>query len=56
LKPEQRFEARDLAVTTDFRSVFAEIVTRHLGAPVGALPKILPGYVPATPLGIVRVG
>ena len=26
-----RFEGRDLAVTTDFRDVFAEIVVRHLG-------------------------
>ena len=27
-----RFEARDLAVTTDFRSLFGEILARHLGA------------------------
>ncbi len=31
LAPEQRYDQRDLAVTTDFRDVFAEVVTRHLG-------------------------
>ena len=30
LEPEQRFEGRDLAVTTDFRDLFAEVVVRHL--------------------------
>jgi uncharacterized protein (DUF1501 family) len=39
---EQRFERRDLAVTTDFRDVFAEVVVRHLDVPD---PKpIFPGY------------
>ncbi len=31
LAREQRFEGRDLAVTTDFRSVFSEILQGHLG-------------------------
>jgi uncharacterized protein (DUF1501 family) len=31
LAVNHRFEGRDLAVTTDFRDVFAEIVVRHLG-------------------------
>ena len=31
LAREHRYERRDLAVTTDFRDVFAEIVVRHLG-------------------------
>jgi uncharacterized protein (DUF1501 family) len=31
LAREQRYEGRDLAITTDFRDVFAEIVVRHLG-------------------------
>jgi uncharacterized protein (DUF1501 family) len=31
LTADQRFERRDLAVTTDFRDVFGEIVVRHLG-------------------------
>jgi uncharacterized protein (DUF1501 family) len=47
LAPEKRFEARDLAVTTDFRDVFGEIVVRHMGLtnPQG----IFPGY-PLQPL------
>src|SRR5437773_10850915 len=30
---EQRFDGRDLAVTTDFRALFAEVAGRHLGVP-----------------------
>jgi uncharacterized protein (DUF1501 family) len=42
LARDQRFEGRDLAITTDFRDVFGEIVVRHLGsADPGA---IFPGY------------
>ncbi len=32
LKPDQLNEGRDLAVTTDFRDVFAEVATKHLGS------------------------
>ncbi len=42
LRAEQRHEGRDLAVTTDFRDVFAEIVTRHFGL-ADATP-IFPGF------------
>ena len=42
LAPEQRYEGRDLAVTTDFRDVFAEVVTRHFG--VADASSIFPGY------------
>src|SRR2546428_2625143 len=42
LAPERRHEGRDLAVTTDFRDVFGEIVVRHLG--VGDPSPIFPGY------------
>ena len=42
LARDQRFEGRDLAITTDFRDVFGEIVVRHLGI---ADPRaIFPGY------------
>ena len=44
LEPEQRFEGRDLAVTTDFRDVFAEVVVRHLGASIEAANRVFPGY------------
>jgi uncharacterized protein (DUF1501 family) len=42
LAVEQRYDRRDLAVTTDFRDVFGEIVTRHLG--VADARSIFPGY------------
>ena len=42
LETEQLYEGRDLAVTTDFRDVFAEIAARHLG--VRHLDKVFPGY------------
>jgi len=42
LEPEQLNEGRDLALTTDFRSVFGEIASKHLGAK--QLEKIFPGY------------
>jgi uncharacterized protein (DUF1501 family) len=42
LAREQRYEGRDLAVTTDFRDVFGEIVVRHLGA--ANTQTIFPGY------------
>ena len=32
LGPDQLYEGRDLALTTDFRDVFAEVAVRHLGA------------------------
>src|SRR5207237_4447568 len=32
LEPEQLYEGRDLALTTDFRSVFSEVASKHLGA------------------------
>ena len=31
LAVDKRYDGRDLAVTTDFRDVFGEVVTRHLG-------------------------
>jgi uncharacterized protein (DUF1501 family) len=42
LSLDRRYERRDLAVTTDFRDVFGEIVTRHLG--VADARPIFPGY------------
>jgi len=45
LEQEQLYEGRDLALTTDFRSVFAEVVQHHLGA--RALDRIFPGFAAA---------
>ena len=42
LTREQRHDGRDLAVTTDFRDVFAEVVTRHLG--LADASAVFPGY------------
>jgi uncharacterized protein (DUF1501 family) len=53
LAREQLYEGRDLAVTTDFRNVFGEIVQKHLGAK--DLSKVFPGYVldPAKYRGVI---
>ncbi|MGH9763505.1 MAG: DUF1501 domain-containing protein, partial [Blastocatellia bacterium] len=42
LATEQLYEGRDLALTTDFRNVFAEVAVRHMGA--AAPDKIFPGF------------
>src|SRR5262245_48238897 len=42
LQLEQLFEGRDLALTTDFRSVFGEVILRHLGNP--NLNVVFPNY------------
>ena len=42
LKPGQLNQDRDLAMTTDFRDVFAEIVVRHLGAENAG--TVFPGF------------
>jgi uncharacterized protein (DUF1501 family) len=42
LAHEQLYEGRDLAVTTDFRNLFAEVAARHLGVAVTA--PLFPGF------------
>jgi uncharacterized protein (DUF1501 family) len=42
LDPAKRFEGRDLDVTTDFRDLFGEVLTRHLGT--ADLSAVFPGY------------
>ena len=42
LAPEEREDGRDLAVTTDFRDLFAEVLVRHLGT--SDLHAVFPGY------------
>jgi uncharacterized protein (DUF1501 family) len=42
LSVERRYEGRDLAVTTDFRDVFGEIVVKHLGLKDAS--QVFPGY------------
>jgi uncharacterized protein (DUF1501 family) len=54
LKAAQLHEGRDLAVTTDFRDVFAEVATRHLGA--ANFGAVFPGYQikPSSFVGVLR--
>ena len=42
LAPEQLYQGRDLAVTTDFRSVFNQVVTKQLGAV--DTERVFPGF------------
>jgi uncharacterized protein (DUF1501 family) len=42
LRSDQLNEGRDLAVTTDFRDVFAEVASKHLGN--NSFDKMFPGY------------
>lgn len=51
LEPGNRYENRDLAVTTDFRNVFTEVVTRHLDAT--DTTRIFPGFTSTGTLGIL---
>ena len=44
LKSHQLYEGRDLALTTDFRDVFAEVAVKHLGA--ADARRIFPGHTP----------
>jgi len=51
LGPNQLFDGRDLALTTDFRDVFAEILTKHMHTTDVA--RVFPGYTPHQSLGIL---
>jgi uncharacterized protein (DUF1501 family) len=52
LEREQLYQGRDLAITTDFRDVFAECVTGHLGA--RDISRIFPGFTYGQKLGFIR--
>jgi len=51
LAPEQLYEGRDLALTTDFRAVFAEVASKHLGAT--RLDAMFPGFAPGAMPGVL---
>lgn len=53
LNEAQRFEGRDLAVTTDFREVFSDVVAGHLGASPDSLARVFPRYTVKGRLGLV---
>jgi uncharacterized protein (DUF1501 family) len=44
LEKDQLYEGRDLALTTDFRDVLGELVSRHMGN--GNVKTVFPGYEP----------
>src|SRR5215467_14628149 len=52
LEKEQLYEKRDLAVTTDFRTVLGELVRGHLGQQ--DLQKVFPGYQAGEGLGLLK--
>lgn len=52
LESHQLYEGRDLAVTTDFRSVLSELVTRQVGA--RDLRAVFPNFAGPAGLGLLR--
>ena len=56
LAVNDRYEGRDLAVTTDFRDVLGEIAVKHLGADRQTASRVFPAYAidPATFRGVLR--
>jgi uncharacterized protein (DUF1501 family) len=50
LARDQRYEERDLAVTTDFRTVFAEVIRGHLG--LADPSRVFPGFDGSARLGL----
>jgi uncharacterized protein (DUF1501 family) len=52
LAREQLYEGRDLALTTDFRTVFSELASSHLGAT--RTDALFPGFDGAKSLGLLR--
>jgi len=51
LAPEVLYEGRDLALTTDYRTVCSEVLAHHLGQ--RDLARIFPNFRAAAPLGLI---
>jgi uncharacterized protein (DUF1501 family) len=51
LERDRRHDGRDLAITTDFRAVFSEVVRGHLG--LTDTGSVFPGFAAATRLGLL---
>jgi len=51
LARERLYDGRDLAVTTDFRALFAEVAGRQLG--IARPATLFPGWTGAPPLGVI---
>jgi uncharacterized protein (DUF1501 family) len=52
LEREQRYQGRDLAITTDFRDVFSEVLTSHMGAT--DTTGVFPNYSQGKRLGLTK--
>jgi uncharacterized protein (DUF1501 family) len=52
LSPSALYEGRDLALTTDYRDLVAEILTGHLAAK--DLKRVFPGFTPGKTPGVLR--
>lgn len=52
LAPEQLNEGRDLALTTDYRAVFGELLTGHLGA--ASVASVFPGFDASASVAVLR--
>ena len=48
LEPAQRYQGRDLAVTTDFRDVLGTVLTQRLAVDEGKLGQVFPKYTAQT--------
>jgi uncharacterized protein (DUF1501 family) len=44
LEPEQRYQGRDLVVTTDFRDVLGTVINRQLAVGGSKLAQVFPKY------------
>ena len=51
LADSQLYQTRDLATTTDFRDVYAEVARKHLG--LTDMATLFPGYTPGAGVGIL---
>jgi uncharacterized protein (DUF1501 family) len=51
LSRSQLYQERDLAMTVDYRDVFAEIARRHLG--LTDMPTLFPGHTPGPGMGLL---
>jgi uncharacterized protein (DUF1501 family) len=56
LDPSQLNEGRDVAITTDFRSIIGAVAGPHFGMTEGDVQKVVPGYVANTSLAGMVAG
>lgn len=50
LTPNQQYEGRDLAITTDFRDAIAPLLVTHFGLNAAAMAKVFPNYAAQRPI------